>query len=529
MRRIARLLAPVLILVLLTGCAGLTSAMNGTQMVHYEDMVYTRPDLDAMEESLDHAISLSREDYTDAGFRSLVDAIYAFYEEYDGFNTCYSLADLKSCHDLTDIYWEEEYTFCMENASLADAMLEELYMALAQSPFREKLESDLYFGKGYFAAYEGESTYDEGFLSLLNREADLISRYYDLSETALDYEYASEEFYDACANDMAQLLIDLIRVRQEMAAYWGYEDYVLFANDFYYYRDYTPGQTEQYLRKIEEHLVPLYRELKMEFPEEYQSEEQTLSYVRKAAGAMGGTVAEAFRLLESAGLYDIAYGENKYNTSFEVYLASYYEPFIFMNPELTAYDSLTLAHEFGHFCNDYACYGSYAGVDVTEIFSQGMEYLLLCYGEDTAGLTRMKMADSLCLFVEQAAFAKFEQEMYQLTGEDLTPEGLYELYEEVALDYGFETVVYDRREFVNISHFYTNPMYILSYIFSNDAAMQLYQLEQAEAGAGLTLYKEHLDSQEAWFLAFLKEVGLESPFTPGRVDEIAETFREVLN
>ena len=41
MRRIARLLAPVLILVLLTGCAGLTSAMNGTQMVHYEDMVYT--------------------------------------------------------------------------------------------------------------------------------------------------------------------------------------------------------------------------------------------------------------------------------------------------------------------------------------------------------------------------------------------------------------------------------------------------------------------------------------------------------
>lgn len=528
MKKLTKLLALVLSLALLTGCAGLTAAAGGVNLVHYRDMEYTRPNMQEMELALDSACELAEQENTRGSTQKLIEAIYDFYDEYDGFYTNYSLADLRTCHDLTDIYWAEEYAYCMENAPLADAMLEELYMALAKSPCRNTLESDVYFGEGYFDAYEGESTYDEGFLSLLDRESDLLGQYYALSEGALDYEYASEEFYDACANDMARLLIDLIRVRQEMAAYWGYEDYVLFANDFYYYRDYTPQQTEQYLREIEEHLVPLYRELDVEFPEDYRSEEQTLSYVRKAARQMGGTVAEAFRLLESAGLYDIAYGENKYNTSFEVYLTSYYEPFIFMNPELTAYDSLTLAHEFGHFCNDYACYGTYAGIDVTEFFSQGMEYLLLCYGEDTAGLARMKMADSLCLFVEQAAFARFEQELYRLPEEKLTPEGLYSLYEAVVLDYGFETVVYDRREFVNISHFYTNPMYILSYIFSNDAAMQLYQLEQAEAGAGLTLYEEHLDSQEAWFLAFLKEVGLESPFTPGRVEEIAETFRTVL-
>ena len=529
MKKLTKLLALVLTLLLLTGCAGFTSALNGTEFVHYRDMEYTRPDMDAMETVLDRAIDLSRQESTRENLQQLVDAIYAFYDEYDSFYTNYSLADIRACHDLTDIYWEGENTWCMEHTSEAEAMLEELYMALAKSPCRSSLESDVYFGEGYFDAYEGEGTYDEGFLALLDRESELISRYYELSAAALEYEYASTSYYDASADDMAQLLIDLIRIRNEMAAYWGYEDYPLFANDFYYYRDYTPEQAEQYLNEIETHLVPLYRELEMEALEEYCSEEQTFDFVRKAAKNMGGTVEEAFRLMESAGLYDIAYGENKYTASFEVYLTSYYEPFVFMNPELTRYDCLTLAHEFGHFCNDYASFGSYAGVDVLEVFSQGMEYLALCYGEDVSDLIEYKMADSLCLFVEQAAFARFEQEMYRLPVEKLTPEGLYALYEEIVLDYGFETVVYDRREFVTITHFYTNPMYILSYIFSNDAAMQLYQLEQAEAGAGLKLYEKNLAAQQPWFLAFLEEAGLPSPFSPGRVEEIATTFQSVLN
>ena len=529
MKRLRTTFVLFLILALLTGCAGLPSLLSGTDTVHYRDMTYTRPDMVAMEEALDHAIQLSAQESSNGSLRQLIDAIYAFYDEYDGFYTSLSLADLGTSHDLTDIYWEEEYAYCMEHSPEADAMLEELYMALAKSPFRDSLESDVYFGEGYFDAYEGESTYDEGFLALLEQEADLISRYYDFSAAALDYEYASDEFYNACADDMALLLIDLVRVRNEMAAYWGYEDYSLFASDFYYYRDYTPEQAEQYLEDIREQLVPLYRELVMDPLEDYHSEEQTFAFVKTAAKNMGGTVQEAFRLLEQAGLYDIAYGENKYNSSFEVYLTSYYEPFIFMNPELSRYDCLTLAHEFGHFCNDYACYGSYAGVDVMEFFSQGMEYLALCYGENTEDLTHIKMADSLCLFVEQSALARFEQELYSLPEEQLTPEGLYQLYEETVLEYGFETVVYDRREFVNITHFYTNPMYILSYIFSNDAAMQLYQLEQAQTGAGLQLYEETLPSQQVWFLAFLEEAGLQSPFTPGRVEEIAKTFQSVLN
>lgn len=528
MKKKTFLLILMLVALLLAGCAGLTSALNGVSMVKYSDMEYVRPDMDRLQESLDAACEAAQGERV----REIIDAVYAFYEEYDSFYTNYALADIRSCTDLTDIYWEQEYAFCMENTSVADAALEELYYALADSPCREALEGEQYFGAGFFDAYEGESMYDEGFLALLEQEADLVSRYYELSGEATDYAFGSEEYYEAAGYDMAQLLVDLIALRQQIADYWGYETYPQFANDFYYYRDYTMEQAEQYLADVAVHMVPLYRQLDhstiWSLTEDYCTERETFAFVKKAASNMGGTIQEAFSLMEAAELYDITWSENKYNSSFEIYLTSYYEPFVFLNPELSRYDCLTFAHEFGHFCNDYACYGSYAGVDVLEFFSQGMEYLSLCYGEDTEDLKQIKMADSLGIFVEQSAFASFEQRMYDLEGEDLTTDSLLRLYEEVMLEFGLDSVGYDPREFVTITHFYTSPMYILSYVFSNDGAMQLYRLELENPGEGLNLYEQNLASQEAWFLTFLETVGLDSPFAEGNVERIAETFRSEL-
>ena len=528
MKKFGKLLALLLAAALLAGCS---RQLTG-DMTRYEDMTYTRPNMARMEHMLSLAVDAAMAEEYGGKLRDVLSAIYAFYDEYDSFYTNYSLADIRSCHDLTDLYWQEEYAWCMEKSADVEALLEELYRQLAASPSREMLEAEAYFGEGFFDAYDGESTYDEAFLMLLEQESALISEYYDLSSEATDYDYGTEEYYDACGEDMAQLLVELIALRQQIAQYWGYDSYPQFANDFYFYRDYTMEEAEQYLKEVAQYLSPIYTQLdwehNWELSEQYCTEEEAFRYVKETAKKMGGTVQEAFSLMDAAGLYDITWSENKYSASFEVYLTSYYEPFIFMNPERSRYDCLTFAHEFGHFCNDYACYGSYAGVDVLEFFSQGMEYLSLCYGEDTEDLKQIKMTDSLSIYVEQAAFASFEQRMYALEGEELTEENLYRLYEEVVAEYGLDIFGYDRREFVTITHFYTSPMYILSYVFSNDAAMQLYQLEQQESGAGLKLYQDNLASQEAWFLAFLETVGLESPFADGRLEKIADTFREIL-
>jgi hypothetical protein len=71
-------------------------------------------------------------------------------------------------------------------------------------------------------------------------------------------------------------------------------------------------------------------------------------------------------------------------------------------------------------------------------------------------------------------------------------------------------------------------MYVISYVVSNDAALQMYQLEQANAGAGLTCLVENMTSRQPYFLAFMQEAGLKSPFAAGRILEVKETLQNVL-
>ncbi len=536
-KKILRLIALALCCVLLTGCAELKlylEALNSsfgyqdTEIVPYSQMSYTRPDMSELTNALSDACNAA------AGqeLEPIINKIWAFYDVYDLFYTNYSLADIRYSCDLTDSYWEAEYNYCAEHSAQVDAMLEELYYALAKSPCLEALESDAYFGAGYFDSYQGENNWNEEFTALLEEESTLISRYYELSGIGGDYENNSEEFYDACFEDMAQVLVDLIRLRHDIAEYWGYDSYNQFATDYYHYRDYSVEESLVYLESIRDELTELYMQVNRsgiwEDGYTWSSEDQTYAYVKEAAENMGGIAQEAFGLMDQAGLYHIAYGENKYPSSFEIYLTIYYEPFIFMCPTMTTYDRLTFAHEFGHFCNDYASYGSYAGVDVLEFFSQGMEYLSLCYVENTDHLTKMKMADSLCLYVEQAAFASFEMQMYEIPEEELTVEALKSLYDRVAMEYGFESIGYDPREFVTVTHYYTNPLYILSYVVSNDAAMQLYQMEQENAGSGLAVFEENIATEEYYLHDFLRSAGLESPFAEGRVREVREIFESVL-
>ena len=95
-------------------------------------------------------------------------------------------------------------------------------------------------------------------------------------------------------------------------------------------------------------------------------------------------------------------------------------------------------------------------------------------------------------------------------------------------EYGFDIWEPDPTGFVTVPHFFTNPMYIFSYVVSNDAALQLYQMEQAEPGAGLKVFEDNLTSAEYGFLGFLASAGLESPFEEGRLETVKETFREIL-
>jgi oligoendopeptidase F len=363
----------------------------------------------------------------------------------------------------------------------------------------------------------------------MEQEAQLTNRYYDLSSGAIDY---TEQWFSTTGTQLEEVFVELIALRQQIARHAGYDDYAAFAYDCYHLRDYTPSQAAAYCQAIGEQLSPLYRQATQQrlwetVGTEFCTEKQALDYLSEASKAMGGQIWECYRTMVNCELYDISIRDNKYAGSYELYLYSYGVPFLFTNPYGMMEDKLSLTHEFGHFCNDYASYGSTAGTDVSEVFSQGLEYLSLCY-VGTEDMAVMKMMDCLNLYVEQSAFASFEQQVYDLQGEELTLENVYALYEQVGTAYGFDSWGWDSRDFVLIPHFFTNPMYIISYVVSNDAALQLYQLEKQTKGAGLAKYEENLDTLEGDFLAFITSAELESPFVEGRVAAVRKTLEQVL-
>jgi len=526
--------AVCLILVfMLTGCIpvdlnDLLGQEDEWEMTAFKDMEYSRSDALALVEK-SQAVLDAVEAGEDAA--AVMEKVFSFYEDYHTYYTNYALANIYYCKDLTDTHWEEEYNYCIETSTQVDAALDQMLYGLADCNIKEELEAEEYFGEGFFDDFEGESIWDETFTALAEQEAQLESQYYELTEQSMSVEYYSEKFFTTIGAQMAELFVELVKVRQQMAEYAGYEDYPSFAYDFDYYRDYTPAQAETYLDAIAQELVPLYRNMDTyeywRIAGEESSEEDTFKYVEDCAKAMGGTIQEAFELMSEAGLYDISVGKNKYNASFEIYLSNYGEPYVFLDPAGTVDDQLTFTHEFGHFCNDYASWGTQVGIDVAEFFSQGLEYLSLCY-VGTEDLATMKMMDCLNLYVEQSCFASFEHQVYDLKGEDLTVENVYALYKQVGTTYGFDSWNWDSRDFVLIPHFFTSPMYIISYVVSNDAALQMYQIEKETEGAGLAKYEENLDTLEGDFLAFVESAGLTSPFTAGRVETVRKTLEEVL-
>lgn len=511
----------------------------------FSDLEYVRPDLDAFSALVDEVCAKAAEGEGAVSLMRLLDKVYAAYDE---FYTMDSLADIRYCLDMTDAYYRDEYQFCSENESFLEARLDDMYYALAATASAGKLES-MYFGGGFFDGYRGEaedSVWAKGFGELLSRESQLEAQYYeavgDMLEKYGDITY-NTDLYNAYYRDMEEqvgpILVELVKVRKQQAENLGYEDYESFAWDWYYGRDYSPADAAHQSEQVIRYLVPIYEKIwdKNSTYREFDTRanrEDMVDYVASAAAAMGGDVKAAFDLMMRRELVDLEQSDNKYTGSFEVYLTSFQVPFVLVNPTGTILDVSTLAHEFGHFVNDYQVDGSYVSQDISEVFSQGMEYLCLAYADedefDMNLLRRVRMIDSLDTYVEQTAYYTFESALYQIPEEELTVERINELYAQVASRFGFDGIGWDTAEWVDVTHIFTEPFYIISYVMSNDAAMQLYQMERDDPGTGLDLFCEMANAwEDAGFVNFITEYGLENPLEEDRIPAIAALFKETLN
>lgn len=524
--------------------------------VAFEDMEYTRPDAAALCKALGELEKLVK---NGGSFDEVGAAFEAAYSDYSLFNTMDSLSYIRHTIDLNDEYYETENNWCEEQSPLIEQALEKCYIAMGQSDLRDRLEEE-YFTEGFFDFYDENQIYsNDRVVKLMQKDNDLQAQYMALQsdqtiewdgeevlyediigDESLDYDSyltAYQLYYNKYNPQVGEIFAEMIHTRNEIAKELGYDTFADFAYSYYYDRDYTPEEAEDYLSDIAAELAPMY------FYAVYGAQSTTpcstdevLDLFEKTVYRFGGEFATSYEFMQAYDLMDITDSSSKMPGSYVTYLSSYQMPFLYVSPTGKLDDLLTCCHEFGHFVDGFVNCNGTSSIDCNEIFSQGLEFLSLSRAEldddEREALTISKVADSLLTFVSQAAYAEFELRAYALPDDQLNTEGLNALFlecmEEFGQSYtGMEDII--APGWIDIQHFLIAPYYVISYCVSNDAALQIFQLEE-ENGTGLETYRALMSTSSGnTILALLEENGMESPFEPGRVEELADFFEDYLS
>ncbi len=524
------------------------------ESVPFSQMEYSRPDAQGLRKAYE-AVQAMVEAQEEVD--KIVEAYEQVFEDHCYFNTMHSYAYIRYSLDLSDSYYDEEYNWCEEQSPLLSQAEEKCFVAMAESPLRDKLE-EAYFEEGFFEFYDENRIYSKDeVVALMQEEADLQAQYLELQNNMtiswqgreqsvkdlLDDPQLSyndlitvyNSYYNKYSPLCADLFAKLIRVRKEIAKEVGVESYADFAYTYTYERDYSPQEVESYCDSISEEFSSLlYTAIMAQAGIPSADLEESLSLFSQTVESLGGVLKTAYEYMLDYELWDCSSSTSKLPGSYVTYLTSYEMPFLYVSPANTLSDFLTVSHEFGHFTDSFVNNGGSNMVDVAEIFSQGLEFIALCRGDldpaDRSVLTRGKASDSTLVFLGQACYAEFEARAYELPEEKLNAQGLNELFLEVNEKYGMDILYAGIEEllapgWIDVQHFFIAPYYVISYVVSNDVALQIYQQELLD-GTGLELYYDLMISSPDKSLGeLLEEAEMTSPFDQDRVEELARFLK----
>lgn len=531
-------------------------------IVPFSEIRYERPDMERIRGEFAALTELLN---AEADPEAIIRQVEICEGEYFTFYTAYALAGFLAYRDMTDPAAGEEYDFCEACIPEIEQLTEQMYMDCADASCAETLERD-YFGEGfidYYGSIDGVYT-DEVYMDLLDQEAELLAEYraltadpmieyrgktvsyYELIEgdlTDLQYYAAQKIYYQTYGPLIAEVYLKLLAVRNAIAERLGYDSYAEYVFAEVYYRDYTQEEANEMVQAIRDEIVPLYRETIA------SGLWESVSYTRKdetwlsetvgvLAAELGGDVAETWEFLNRYDLYDFSSSPKKAAISFEDYLDDYEAPFILAKTYGYDDDIFTVIHEFGHSADAYLNYNETYSLDLSETFSQGMEYLLLCSEAALPNeaqrreLTKLKLLDTLEVLAQQSSFHEFERRAFELAESERTLEKLCEISLETAKEFGYYEEgdeLYYKYSWIDIVHFFEYPFYVISYCTSCSAAFRFFEMEREKLGSGVEAYQKLLPRDYDDFRVSLRrQANMENPLSEKSIRALAETIRELL-
>lgn len=572
----ARLLAVLLALCLLAGCADVPDSSSGEpgreggaarrhtlfamaqnlhEDVQFADLAYERPDIAALDALIDKALAQTKDD-------AIEDALLT-YNEIDAavghYTTMLTLASIYSDLNLADAFYAEEVQLLQENYTRFDNRINELTDALLASSYADKIRE--YWGEEFIERYEWYSALNDPAIEpLVAREQALVNEYRAAcaENTAVDYNGRQATLDDADLTTpegvllyyeiyrqrnevLGSIFCELAAVRSEIGRALGYDNYADYAYALQG-SDYTTAEAAAFCETVLECFGPVDSMLNERYGQEILEAEaratisptDALPLLEKALteGGYPAPMADALRYMQSSALYNFGGGENRMPTAYTTLLDDYTAPFLFINTD-TFPGADTLFHEFGHFYNFYCSanpdWYDAASLDLSEVHSQGLELLMLdayeeIYGDAAEGMACSVFQHIVGSVLQGCMEDEFQQAVY--ANPTMSLDEMNTLHAEISQKYLGYPLTY---EWVEINHNFEAPCYYISYATSAVSALELWAVAQEDRAEAMRIYNDLTRHNfSAGYRETLTTVGLTDPFTADCVPRTAAALDEAL-
>ncbi len=547
----------------------------GRGSINFEDIVYRKPNMDEIIGKID-AVALKISENS-LSVEEEIALLRSLESDIENVNSMNALLRIHTYRDSSIENWANEYEYLTSYYPKFSQAIESLLVEAAKSPDKALLESG-YFGYS-LDKYVSGGKYTDALVELLTSEALLEAEYSSLSTRNIEISYqnifddfsssgTADEVLKAMAEKYSSnpdkykkeyiaimqiyrqellkkqtnLYIDLIKTRKLIADELGYDSYSTLAYEELGY-DYSPSSMMKLLRDVGKYITPVSINLNDTIFDNFftglnDSGLDSITLINTLYDvytSWDSSLGEIYSYMLQHKLYSIHGPEtNRFGGAFTSYIESNNSPYLFMTTSENLYDYSTLAHEFGHFTDGYINNGESASLSMAEISSQGLELLTLIALEKKLGAKQYQYLEYKVIqsmlersLMTQSFYSLFEHYVYKLDYDSITAANLNKIASRAfSMISGGSSAEGITLESVTIPHTVLYPHYVESYVTAGVTALDIFFMESDRTGtpgAGMSTYKKLIDRSGAHLTMseYLTAAGLESPFTDGKLRELA--------
>lgn len=502
--------------------------------VPFSDMVFARPSL---EETNEKYLDFAGKVKAAAAFEDVLgvwqEEATLSMEYYD----MYTLSYILFSQDTSNETLSADYDYMQDFISQIKPVAMEFTQALLESPYRAELDDAI--GPHVLSAMQVSlDSYSEEQIELDLKVNALTTEYVKLnSDTAVyttdEYTFTAsdlyyyvymqdgdnstfaaellDEYYRELNQKTGDIYSDLMKLRTEIAALAGYDNFL----DYYYNASsdsgYTRKDVEGFRAAVKKYLVPIYKDIAKDAAKGYGQDKLNifqysspmpeladLTYnadihnPQELADAslnllreLSPETKELVDFMSENGLYDLLSSPNKRAGAFTIYFYGSREPFVVSSYE----DPGTYIHEMGHALNFYrtapftVLEQDLQSSDISEIHSQTLELLagplLGNLYSDGALAEKSNIFDMFHTILSATLVDEFQHALYEKP--NMTTAERNDLYKKLSKEYFGEVdslglnYIDDGMEWTEIHHLFSSPMYYLEYALTAVVALNFWE------------------------------------------------------